>query len=598
MSLTVTLGTALTGLRVNQKAIEIASQNVANASTPGYSRQIVHREALTAGGLGAGVGMATISRTVDDFLIREIRTQSAALGADTARSAYLSRTQDLFGSLANNTSFTVRVTDLATRIGALVNEPESAARRLDLVQAAQSFALAMTDATGSIQAMRRDADREIDQSVRTLNEQLAQIDELNRQIVQHKALGREPNELLDARDAAVAKVAELVDIQSFTRESGETVLYTRSGKPLVDGRAHQFAYTPAPAVTVDTSFGEVLLDGAPLGGALQSGKLKALIELRDQTLPGLQAQLDVLSEKVRDQVNLAHNRGTAVPAPDSLAGSRVFADVNAERITISAPVRIAAVDAGGVIQAHHDVPAGSYSIAELRDLVNARMGGAITATAGDGLGFGLTAAGGLGVAMVDLAPNGGDATVTHTVDGATREYRGLSNFLGLNDLFVTPGRSPGDERAGIAGSIGVHPAIMGDPARIAHGRLNDTPAPQAGTTLGVATGDARALAGMASALDARVAFGAVGGLPAFSGTVAEYATQILSANAQQAAGASNRMDYQSAMLTDLSNRAANVSGVSIDEEMANLVAWQSAYAASARVVSVASEMLDILINLR
>src|SRR3546814_10222766 len=81
--------------------------------------------------------------------------------------------------------------------------------------------------------------------------------------------------------------------------------------------------------------------------------------------------MDVLAEKVRDQVNLAHNRGTASPAPSALTGTRTFADVNGEQITISTPVRIAAVDEGGVIQAYHDVPAGSYTIAGLRDLVNA-----------------------------------------------------------------------------------------------------------------------------------------------------------------------------------------------------------------------------------
>src|SRR3546814_1025552 len=95
--------------------------------------------------------------------------------------------------------------------------------------------------------MRRDAEAEIGQGVRTLNEQLGLISDLNKQIVHRQALGQSGNELLDARDAAVNKVSELVDVQSFTRESGELVLYSRSGKPLVDGSAHVFGYTPAAA---------------------------------------------------------------------------------------------------------------------------------------------------------------------------------------------------------------------------------------------------------------------------------------------------------------------------------------------------------------
>ena len=58
------------------------------------------------------------------------------------------------------------------------------------------------------------------------------------------------------------------------------------------------------------------------------------------------------------------------------------------------------------------------------------------------------------------------------------------------------------------------------------------------------------------------------------------------------------MEYENAVLGDLSNRAASASGVNIDEEMSNLVACQNAYAASARVITVASEMLDLLVNLR
>src|SRR3546814_11017066 len=101
----------------------------------------------------------------------------------------------------------------------------------------------MNEASSGVQAMRRDAEAEIGQGVRTLNEQLGLISDLNKQIVHRQALGQSGNELLDARDAAVNKVSELVDVQSFTRESGERVLYSRSGKPLVDGEGRVFGYT-------------------------------------------------------------------------------------------------------------------------------------------------------------------------------------------------------------------------------------------------------------------------------------------------------------------------------------------------------------------
>src|SRR3546814_11760117 len=156
--------------------------------------------------------------------------------------------------------------------------------------------------------MRRDAEAEIGQGVRTLNEQLGLISDLNKQIVHRQALGQSGNELLDARDAAVNKVSELVDVQSFARESGELVLYSRSGKPLVDGSAHAFGYTPAAAVGVETVFADITLDGDPIGAALKAGKLKSLIDLRDATLPGLQAQLNLLDQKVTARVTRSEER--------------------------------------------------------------------------------------------------------------------------------------------------------------------------------------------------------------------------------------------------------------------------------------------------
>src|SRR3546814_17330556 len=79
----------------------------------------------------------------------------------------------------------------------------------------------MNEASSGVQAMRRDAEAEIGQGVRTLNEQLGLISDLNKQIVHRQALGQSGNELLAARDAAVNKVSELVDVQSFTRASGD-----------------------------------------------------------------------------------------------------------------------------------------------------------------------------------------------------------------------------------------------------------------------------------------------------------------------------------------------------------------------------------------
>lgn len=598
MSLSVSLGNALSGLQVNQRAIEVTSHNVANAHTEGYSRQTVNRETVVLGGQGAGVRSASIGRTVDEFIVRELRSETGNLGAATARDRYFGMTQDLFGSPGSNSSLTARIADFTASIEALAVEPGSTTRRSALLEAASVMTRDLNEMSADVQKLRSEADREIAGTVTEINAHLGEIAELNASIVRETAVGRPTSDLMDARDRAVRAVSELVDVQHYTRPSGEMVLYTKSGQPLVDQAAHAIEYTPAPTVAPGTAFGEITVGGSAITGGIGSGKLKGLLDIRDGALSSLQTQLDTVATRLRDEVNRAHNRGTGVPAPQSLTGTRTFSSVTQEQVTISDPVRIAVLDQSGVVQGFHDLPAGNYTIAGLRDAINAGIGGLATASVGDGGSFSLSAAaGGHGVALVDLEASGGDTTVAHTAGGSTRQFKGLSNFLGLNDFFVTPGQVAGGSASGTAQTISVREEIVSKLDLVAGARLTRDPAPTAGTTVGVTLGDTSALEQMTAVFDQKLGFPAIGTLAARNGTLAEFTSDILGQNALEAATAGDALQLQQSMVDDLGFKASAVSGVNIDEEMANLVVYQNAYAASARLVSVVSEMFDTLTSM-
>ena len=112
-----------------------------------------------------------------------------------------------------------------------------------------------------------------------------------------------------------------------------------------------------------------------------------------------------------------------MPAPNALSGNRRFSDIAAETVSLSAPVRVAVVDARGVIQAHVDLPAATYTVAGIRDAVNAALGAAATASAADGGGLSITAADPAhGIAILDLAGAalerlGGSVTVEERPQG-------------------------------------------------------------------------------------------------------------------------------------------------------------------------------------
>lgn len=111
---------------------------------------------------------------------------------------------------------------------------------------------------------------------------------------------------------------------------------------------------------------------------------------------------------------------------------------------------------------------------------------------------------------------------------------------------------------------------------------------------GVTSGDNKVVQRLASQFGTAVAFTASGNLAATTTTFGDYAAQMLSVNATQAAAASDSLVFNEILFNDIRFRADSASGVSIDEEMANLITLQNSYAAIARVIAVASEMMDTL----
>ena len=104
MSLSIVISNALSGITVSQAGLANVSQNVANANTVGYSRQVLDLQQRVIADISNGVEVAGINRIVDGFLIRELRIQLSALGAATAADTFFNEIQARFGTTANNTT--------------------------------------------------------------------------------------------------------------------------------------------------------------------------------------------------------------------------------------------------------------------------------------------------------------------------------------------------------------------------------------------------------------------------------------------------------------------------------------------------------------
>jgi flagellar hook-associated protein 1 FlgK len=579
MSLDIALNNALTGLKTVQSALQITSNNVTNANTEGYSRKSAQQVSLVLAGQGAGVSITDVTREVNENLIRQLRNNTSLIGQLTANSDYFQRTQQIFGTLTSNSSLTAGLSDLSTAFQALAATPEDPTRQAAAITAAVALAQRFNDASDSIQQLRTEADQDISASVNQINLALSKIADLNDQIATNYATNTPTADLQDQRDLALNDLSKQMDFTTFTRGNGEVVIVTGGGRVLLDGQAPTLTHTPVaaadPTVAYPGAIDGINFNGVDITGDIQSGRLASLIAMRDTTLPNLQTQIDTLATALADQVNAIHNDGTGYPAANTLTGTRTVA--GADPVAGTGTVRIAVVDGSGKLVAA-PLDLDLTTVATVTDVVNA-----INAA----LGANGTASIVNGKLQIDAANAANGIAINEGTSAIGTE--GFSKYFGLNDLFVnTAGASA-------AGGIQVRSDIVSSPALMSRGELSMTAA-VAGDTA-ITSGNNAVAARIVDAFNTSVSFAAAGGLPASTTTFSDYSSQILGLNATAASNATNTLTYQQGLYADLKNRSDSVSGVNIDEEMANLIKLQQNYGAVSRVISVTSTLMDTLLGI-
>ncbi len=600
MTLTSALNNAVSGLQVNQRGLEIASHNIANATTEGYSRRTVVRAPNFTGDAGpAGVKIIDIQRAANQFLTQQVRTEVAGLGRSEVRDRYLGNTQDLFGTLSTDSSIGQRLATMAERMESLAVEPESSTAAASLVDAALVYVRDLNAISDEIQRLRVQADLEIENAVAALNEDLALVADLNEKIAGARITGDDAGDLMDQRDLALKRIGTEINIKTFERSNGETVILTGDSTILLDGKPTFLSYSSSAAGYVGATFGQIERpDGVSIQSSIRDGRIKGLLEVRDSVLPNLHRQMDALTQNTRDIVNAAHNRGMGLPAAATLSGSRTFADTATDQVTIGSDVRFAITDSSGLTVATFDLPAGTYTIDDLAAAIDAGLGadgsasivgGALVVSAADPAN---------GIGMVDLN-NGADAAISFDDGSGPVAFSGFSNFFGLNDFFQTPGNVTGDNADNISGIVKVRSDLVSNPEFISRGRLADgAVAPVPGTDRAIAIGDGRIMAEVAATLSAPRAIPATGGLPPINKPLNEYAAEIVGLNSQLAAEEGERLKFEEALVGQFETRLTDTTGVNIDEELANILVLQTAFSASARLVTTADEMMQTLVQMK
>lgn len=305
--MTVSLDTAISGLRAAQRQMDVISNNVSNAGVDGYTRKILPQETLLVGGEGVGVKLQAVMRKVDMTLMRDLVKQISVKGSATTTETYLSKIQDFNGASESESSIAAQLGQLGDAFTNLSTAPDNKLYLQSTITEAQDTATKFNKYNTLLSNMRNDAQADISSAVTSINTSLKNIADLNTKIAVLDSQGRSTADLEDKRDAEIKNVSQYMELSSYTIENNQIVLMTKRGETLVDHSAKQLSFnqTPVSAGSYYPGGGinGITIDGIDITNTNLGGKLGALIDLRDKTIPTYQAQLDELAQKTAERFN-------------------------------------------------------------------------------------------------------------------------------------------------------------------------------------------------------------------------------------------------------------------------------------------------------
>jgi flagellar hook-associated protein 1 FlgK len=350
MSLNTSLSIAVSALNAFTGAVDNTSKNIANASTPGYTRKMVvlSEAAVSSSGTGGGVVLQGYQAVRDEILQSQIQGQTQQQSNAQAQANAIQQVQ---------TAFTTSTQDIATRmsalfssISALSTNPANTANRQSVLSSAQSLATAFNTTSASITSQQASLNTQVATDVTQINSLAKQIAALNPSIALAKQTGADSSADQDKQDALVLSLSKLTNVAVTHSDNGIT-LTTGSGTALVVG-ANSFA------LQTTNSSGSALqvldVNGKDVTSSISGGDLGGAITMRDGVLASLTTKLDTLASQFGTAMNQAQSAGFDL---NGNAGQKLF-NLPATSAGAAASISVA-ISNPSLIAASADGTAGS-----------------------------------------------------------------------------------------------------------------------------------------------------------------------------------------------------------------------------------------------
>jgi flagellar hook-associated protein 1 len=641
----------VSGLNAAQWGLTTTGQNISNAATPGYSQERpVYQEAsgqyTTSGYLGSGVATATVTRSYSSFLTTQLNAAQSNSSSLNTYYSMLAQLNNLVGD--PTTGIGAGMTSYFTSLQSVANSPATTSTRQSLMSSGQTLVNEMNAAAANYSQLRAGVNQSLTSAVTQINSYTNQIATLNGQIASASAQGQPPNQLLDARDQAVANLSQLTNVQ-VTTVNGAYNVSIGTGQPLVSGTtAYQLQAVTSTSDPSELSIAYASPDGSPQTPAqtqylpdstFGGGTVGGLLAFRSQSLDPAQAQLGSLATSFAAQLNqqnslgidLNGNPGTALfstGSPTIYANSRNTGNAQLS-VSLSDPTQ---------------APSSNYTLSfngtnyTVSDSASGATLGTLTADPTTGVVGGTV--GGVNISIPSGAMKAGDSYNIQPTSGALAAFSlvttnptaiaaaspavtsaGASNAgtANISTATVTSGYSiPGSMTLTYNAttqqmtsntavtlpngtSVPAGTAFAYNPAQgltISNGTgvsatITGTPANGDTFTIGANKGgssdgsNALAMANLGTAKSLN------GGTDSLTSAYANYVNQI----GNETNNLQSSSTSATAVLTQATSAQQSVSGVNLNEEAANLIQYQQLYQANSKVIQTASTLFTTLLGI-
>lgn len=314
------MDTSLSALFAAQAGLATTGHNIANANTPGYSRQDVlfaaRRPDMSAvGAIGRGVEVVGVRRIQDEFILNNLRAQTARGQSFASVDATLSEVESILGSVDND-----HLGDALSRFfgawNSLSQMTITPSMKENVVVSAKALVDDMHAIDQSLTALEANIESSIQLEIGNLNRLLTQVADLNRQIMSAETGGSTANDLRDQRDFLITQVSEIAEVAVHEREDGTKDIIL-AGRTMV-ARDSVTLFEARYERTGDGYRMMVVTGGDKQAVMLSRGRLEGLLSSRDVHVAGVREQLDAVAKKLIDDVNALHTQGRT-PTSSGLA---------------------------------------------------------------------------------------------------------------------------------------------------------------------------------------------------------------------------------------------------------------------------------------